>query len=167
MTKATYLLDLRDLVDNSVELAPQQLISAAIFGVNKELLQTYNPEKEYKKGDRIPYITEHGDLIVIICIVDTTGTFNALHWEEYNVMNELTGLYNDYAVLSWNMPSLRRNKMWFEIKEESMEVAEGLGLSIGGDDGEGLLVYENFIISDRRPTLNRSTIWGEITDLSD
>ena len=163
MVKSTYLLDLRDMVRETEELTPTEMISAAVFGYIKEVLQPYREEKQYKRGDRIPYITDQGELIVIICIVDTTGPFNALHWEEYSIFDELEGLYRDYAVLSWDMPSLRRNKMWFEIKEESLKTAEEIGL----DKGPGIIIYENFVIADRMPTLNASTLWGNVTDISD
>jgi hypothetical protein len=58
------------------------------------------------------------------------------------------------------MPSLRRNKVWLAIKTESIQVAK----EVFGER-DGIIIYNNFIIQARQPTMNLSTIWGQITQL--
>ena len=65
-----------------------------------------------------------------------------------------------YIILSWNKPNLRRNKVWLEIMDESLEDAS----KVFGEDA-GLLIYNNLVISERQPTMNTSTVWGRIDEV--
>ncbi len=160
MVKSTLLLDLYDKYKEKT-FTPSELTVAALFG-DTRLFQTYDPEKQYKKGDRLPYISDDGELLIIIALKDTTGRFNPLMWEIYDVLSELQGLYQDQVVLSWDVPSLRRNKVWLKIKDESLVEAKKNNI----DDSLNVMVYKNFVISDRTPTLfNDSTMWGKVEEL--
>jgi hypothetical protein len=155
------LLDLKTDLANRKEFGYDLLASAAIMGTVSGVLGAYDTTKTYNAGDKIPYITNSGELIIIVCISNNvTGEFNPLHWEEWNIMDELQGLYDDYVIASWNMPSLRRNKVWLAIKTESIQVAK----EVFGER-DGIIIYNNFIIQARQPTMNLSTIWGQITQL--
>lgn len=164
MITSTLLLDLKTELRNRKEFGYELLASTAIMGTVSGVLGSYDEDKTYNIGDKIPYITSSGELIIIVCLHnDVTGPFNPIHWEEWNVMDELQGLYDDYIIASWNMPSLRRNKIWLAIKGESIAVAQDLL----GPDNDGIMVYNNFIIQTRQPTMNLSTIWGRITAVLD
>jgi hypothetical protein len=157
------LLDLKTDLANRKEFGYDLLASAAIMGTVSGVLGAYDTTKTYNAGDKIPYVTNSGELIIIVCINNAvTGDFNPANWEEWNIMDELQGLYDDYIVASWNVPSLRRNKVWLAIKDESISVARE---AFGGTDG--IIVYNNFIIQLRQPTMNVNTIWGKITSVLD
>ena len=161
MVTTKLLLDLKTDLANRKEFGYDLLASTAIMGTVSGVMGAYDKTKVYKIGDKIPYVTDSGELIIIVCIHNNvTGKFAPIHWEEWNIMDELQGLYDDYIVASWNIPSLRRNKVWLAIKEESIETARE---AFAGSDG--LIVYNNFIIQARQPTMNLSTIWGRITEI--
>ena len=154
------LIDLKKDLSNRKEFGYDLLASTAIMGTVSGILDVYDENRTYNSGDKIPYITDSGELIIIVCIHnDVTGPFDPLHWEQWNVMDELQGLYDDYVIASWNMPSLRRNKVWLAIKTESIQAAKEL---FGEHDG--ILIYNNFIIQLKQPTMSLSTIWGKITE---
>jgi len=153
------LLDLKTSLKNKKEFGYELLASAAIMGTVSGILNAYDENRVYQIGDKIPFVTNSGELIIIICLdPDVTGEFNPIHWEQWNMMDELQGLYDDYIIASWNMPSLRRNKVWLAIKNESIQAAK----EVFGDK-DGIIVYNNFIIQASQPTMNLSTIWGKIT----
>ena len=160
MVTSTLLVDLYDKYKDKT-FTPVELTVAALFG-DTRLFQTYDPEHEYKRGDRLPYITEDGEFVIIIALKDTTGKFNPLLWEIYDVLSELQGLYHDQIVLSWDEPSLRRNKVWLKIKDESLQKARENNI----DDSLNIMVYKNFVISERTPTIfDTSTMWGKAEEL--
>lgn len=161
MITSSFILDLASELKNSNGYTSQQVISAAVLGSLVGQIKPYQSETVYHKGDKIPLVTDDGELLIAICIVDgATGSFNSTQWEEWNILNEVQGLYDDYIVLSWNKPNLRRNKVWLEIMDESLEDAT----AVFGDD-LGLLVYNNLIISERQPTMTDSTVWGRIDEV--
>ena len=157
------LVDLKTDLANRKEFGYDLLASTAIMGNVSGILNTYDKTKVYNTGDKLPFVTNDGELIIIICLHDNvTGEFEAVHWERWNIMDELQGLYDDYIIASWNMPSLRRNKVWLAIKEESIQVAkEAFG------EHDGIIIYNNFIVQLNQPTMNLSTIWGQITAVLD
>jgi hypothetical protein len=161
-TTATLMVDLYKKLNTSASIDIEEIIVPALIGSYKQLLGTYNTDTYYKRGDKISYVTETGELIIAIAVRDTRGKFNPLHWEEWNVVNELDRLYSDYIVLSWNEPQLRLNKAWIEIKDESLNLATEK--QYGNTDG--VLIYENLIISERQPTMRDTTVWGHLTSLS-
>ena len=162
-TTTKLLLDLKTDLANRTEFGYDLLASAAIMGNVSGVLGTYDKSKTYNAGDKIPFVTNSGELIIIVCINNNvTGDFNPANWEEWNIMDELQGLYDDYIIASWNMPSLRRNKVWLAIKEESIQAAKEV---FGNRDG--IIVYNNFIIQLRQPTMTTNTIWGQITAVLD
>lgn len=161
MITSSFILDLATELKNSNGYTSQQVISAAVLGSLVGQITPYNNSKVYNKGDKIPLVTDDGELLIAICIGENvTGEFNPNYWEEWNIINEVQGLYNDYIILSWNKPNLRRNKVWLEIMDESLEDAS----AVFGDD-LGLLVYNNLIISERQPTMTNSTVWGRIDEV--
>jgi hypothetical protein len=159
------LINLAERYTEDGTITPNELCAVALFGANKSYFNMYNPDKQYKRGDKIPYITENGELIMIVALDDTTGAFDPMVWEEWSVMSELEGILYDHIVLSWDQPSLRRNKVWLQIKDESikdMPAAEELQ-----ETNTGVIIYRNFVIAERQPTMSRSTIWGEVTEEAD
>lgn len=163
MVTSEFLLDLADVIGKDQIIDSSKLASATVFGSSQGHNQQYNPDKQYKKGDIIPYITANGELIMITAIEDTTGPFNPMKWEEWNVIDEIQGMYNDLIVMSWEQPSLRRNKVWIEIKNESL--ADAKAADIGNNTG--VLIFKNFIVSHTRPTMaSQDVIWGQITENS-
>ena len=159
MVTTSLMVDLKTDLANRKEFGYELLASTAIMGTVSGVMGSFDKTKAYTFGDKIPYVTESGELIIIVCISQRAqGEFDPADWEEWNVMDELQGLYDDYIVASWNLPSLRRNKVWLAIKEESISVAqEAFG------DSDGIIIYNNFIIQARQPTMNTNTIWGHIT----
>jgi hypothetical protein len=162
-TTATLLIDLEARFHEQPSISPAELCAVALFGANKEYFQLYNPDKQYKRGDKIPYITENGELIMIIALEDVTGPFNPMLWEEWSVMSELEGILYDHIVLSWEQPSLRRNKVWIQIKDEEINDIPSRAVATS----TGVLLYRNFVIGERRPTMTSGTIWGQVTDVTD
>jgi hypothetical protein len=162
-TTSTFLTDLAVRYKEQPNIRPSDFCAVALFGANKKYFQMYDPSKKYKRGDKIPYITENGELIMIVALEDVTGPFNPMLWEEWSVMSELEGILYDHIVLSWDQPSLRRNKVWIQIKDEEINdiPSRALGTSTG------VLVYRNFVIGERRPTMTAGTIWGQVTDVAD
>lgn len=161
MIKVELIMNLSEDLKKNNGFNSNQLISAAILGSSVGNFRPYEPNHVYMKGDKVPYITEEGELLIIVAIEDNiSGSFNPNFWEEWNVISECDGLYNDYVVLSWNKPHLRRNKIWLEIKNESLHDAR----DVLGDD-IGVLVYNNLVISERKPTMTADTIWGMVTEI--
>ena len=161
MITTQLILDLANELKTSNGFTSQQVLSAAVLGSLVGQIKPYKSSMVYKKGDKIPLVTDDGELLIAICIGDNvTGSFNPNYWEEWNLLNETQGLYNDYIILSWNKPNLRRNKVWLEIMDESLEDAS----KIFGEDA-GLLIYNNLVISERQPTMNTSTVWGRIDEV--
>jgi hypothetical protein len=107
------------------------------------------------------YITDEGEILIIACLFDgTTGEFDGRCWEEWNIFDELKGLYDDYVVVSMERPALRRNKLWLQITDKNaQEIVAALGLD------NRLVIVNNFIVSERRPVMNAQTIWGQITEV--
>ena len=160
MNEAIMLVDLKEKVDNCEYFNYDKVASAALLSASAGMLQKYDTEKTYNKGDKIVYITDDGELLILVCMqYNVTGRFTPAFWEIWNIMDELEGLYDDYVVSSWERPYLRRNKVWLEIKDESIEDAEAVGW-----ENELMVAHNNLVISERQPLLNRQTIWGMITE---
>ena len=154
MITTQLILDLANELKNSNGFTSQQVLSAAVLGSLVGQIKPYKSSTVYKKGDKIPLVTDDGELLIAICIGDNvTGSFNPNYWEEWNLLNETQGLYNDDI-------NLRRNKVWLEIMDESLEDAS----KVFGEDA-GLLIYNNLVISERQPTMNTSTVWGRIDEV--
>lgn len=162
MTSVTKLVDLKQEFKSANRYSYSQIAATALMSTYNGLIEKYDPNKVYNTGDKVGYLTDAGEFLVIVCLEDnTTGTFNNTKWDEWNVMDELQGLYNDYVIASWNKPILRRNKVWIEVKEESIEVLQG---ALGNN--QALLIYNNFIISETMPSqMNTSIVWGRITSV--
>ena len=160
MTKSVFLLDLKESLRAKDHFSADEIVSTALIGSVSGLMDFYNEEKTYNVGDKVPIVTDSGELIILACTgTDVTGEFDATKWEEWNIMDELQGLYDDYFLVSFSPPHLRRNKVWFKINEESLTVAEDIfGPSLG------VIIYENFIISERQPIMNKDIVWGKITE---
>ena len=162
MIKADLILDLPEVINNQKSFNPKQIISAAVLGSTVGQIKQYNPITIYMKGDKVPVLTEDGELIIAVCNTDnTSGSFNPLYWEEWDIFTETQGLYDDYIILSWNRPSLRRNKVWIQVKSESLgDISEVIGQDMG------VIVYNNLIISERQPVMNSEIVWGMITEVN-
>lgn len=156
---STLLIDLFDEVNKATTVTVDQMIAPALIGSSKGILNFYDEKKTYKKGDKVAYLADDGEFIVIVATKETTGTFDPRVWEEWNVIDELKRLHDDYAVLSYNEPKLRLNKVWLEIKEESIDLATAHSLG----NTTTVLIYKNLIISERMPMMDAETVWGKIT----
>ena len=160
MVTSTKLLDLANVIKNSPSLSTDQVASSALFGSSSGVMETYSESSSYERGTKVPYLTDTGEVLILVAIKDVEpGQFNPRDWEEWNILDEVQGLYDDLIALSWNEPSLRRNKVWLEIKNESLQEARDLNLG----NNSGLLIYKNFIVSKRKPTMTKDVIWGMIT----
>lgn len=160
MVQSTFLLDLKADLRVKKQLSFDHIASTALMGSVSGLLNAFDETKTYNRGDKVPYVTNNGELVILVCVMnDVTGPINPLYWEEWNIMDELEGLYHDYVVASWNKPSLRRNKVWLAIKTESIQVAKDV---LG--EYAGLLIYDSLIISNRKPIMTKNVIWGQITE---
>jgi hypothetical protein len=161
MVTATLLVDLKDQITKTSQYRYNQIASTALMGSASALRGKYDETKTYNLGDKCIYITDSGEILIIVCQHNgVTGPFDPMDWEEWNIMDELQGLYEDHIVLSWNRPSLRRNRVWLKIREDSI-------VRVQDEFGEhfGLLLYNNLIVSKRRPVMNLNTVWGQITDV--
>lgn len=163
MVTAELLFDLHDKFINKKSFDANRLVTTALFGSNTDLMKVYDPTKKYVKGDKCVYVLDSGEMVIIVATQETTGEFDARVWEEWNVTSELQNFYDDYDVLSWNEPSLRLNKVWIKIKNESLQTAQDLNVG----NTTGVLIYRNLIISENRPTMNSETIWGQITSATE
>lgn len=162
-TTSTFLIDLAARYAEEPSIDPNELAVVTLFGADKKYFQLYDPDKQYHRGDKIPYITPSGELIIIIALDDVTGPFNPMLWEEWSIMNEIDGILYDHIVLSWEQPSLRRNKVWLQIKDESIDDIPNRAVHTS----TGVVIYRNFVIGERRPTMYSGTIWGQVTDAAD
>lgn len=140
----------------------EQLVNSAIFGSSSGLMATFSENKVYKRGDKVPFLTGNGEILILVCNKDTVfGQFKAADWDEWNIVDEIESICSDLAILSWNEPSNRRNKIWIEIKNESLENARDLNLG----NNTGILIYRNLIVSGDKPaTMNEDVIWGKIIE---
>ena len=147
----------------STRLGKDQLINSALMGDGRYILNQYDPTKTYHLGDKIPYLTDTGELVILTAIEDNiTGPLDLRKWEEWDIISETIRLYQDFIQLSWHVPKSRLNRVWLSIKKESMADFEGIDIN-----QDGILVYSNFIISKQRPTMTKNIIWGKVTELVD
>ena len=161
MTTVTQLVDLKAQFKQAKRFSYSQIAATALMSSYNGLIESYDPSKVYNTGDKVGYTTDAGEFLVIVCLSDgVTGNFDNTKWDEWNVMDELQGLYNDYVIASWNEPILRRNKVWIQVKEESIEALRGV---LGNN--QALLIYNNFIISENMPSMNSNIVWGRITSV--
>lgn len=159
MVKYTMVLDLSN--QKTSKITKDKLISTAMMGDGKYILNTYDPTKTYRTGDKIPYITDTGELLVLVALEDNiTGPMDMRKWEEWDIISETIRIYQEMIQLSWQVPKHRLNRTWLAIKEESMMDFKDLNIN-----PEGILVYNNFIISKDRPTMTKNVIWGKVTEL--
>jgi hypothetical protein len=161
MITAQLLVDLSEEIKNEKVFNAKQIISAAVLGSTIGRIKCYNPSMVYMKNDKVPVLTDDGELIIAVCNTDyTSGAFNPLYWEEWDIFTETKGLYEDYIILSWNRPSLRRNKVWIQVKSESLgDISSVIGKDMG------VIVYNNLIISERQPVMTSEIVWGMITEI--
>lgn len=161
MVKYTLVMDLAKQF--STRLGKDQLINSALMGDGRYILNQYDPTKTYHLGDKIPYLTDTGELVILTAIEDNiTGPLDLRKWEEWDIISETIRLYQDFIQLSWHVPKSRLNRVWLSIKKESMADFEGIDIN-----QDGILVYSNFIISKERPTMTKNVIWGKVTELVD
>lgn len=161
MVKYTLVMDLAKQF--STRLGKDQLINSALMGDGRYILNQYDPTKTYRLGDKIPYLTDTGELVILTAIEDNiTGPLDLRKWEEWDIISETIRLYQDFIQLSWHVPKSRLNRVWLSIKKESMADFEGIDIN-----QDGILVYSNFIISKERPTMTKNVIWGKVTELVD
>lgn len=161
MVKYTLVMDLAKQF--STRLGKDQLINSALMGDGRYILNQYDPTKTYRLGDKIPYLTDTGELVILTAIEDNiTGPLDLRKWEEWDIISETIHLYQDFIQLSWHVPKSRLNRVWLSIKKESMADFEGIDIN-----QDGILVYSNFIISKHRPTMTKNVIWGKVTELVD
>lgn len=161
MVKYTLVMDLAKQF--STRLGKDQLINSALMGDGRYILNQYDPTKTYRLGDKIPYLTDTGELVILTAIEDNiTGPLDLRKWEEWDIISETIRLYQDFIQLSWHVPKSRLNRVWLSIKKESMADFEGIDIN-----QDGILVYSNFIISKHRPTMTKNVIWGKVTELVD
>lgn len=159
MVKYTLVMDLAKQFN--ARLGKDQLINSALMGDGRYILNQYDPFKVYHLGDKIPYLTDTGELIILTALEDNiTGPLDLRKWEEWDIISESIRLYQDFIQLSWHVPKSRLNRVWLSIKKESMADFEGIDIN-----QEGILVYSNFIISKDRPTMTKNVIWGKVTEL--
>lgn len=161
MVKYTLVMDLAKQF--STRLGKDQLINSALMGDGRYILNQYDPTKTYHLGDKIPYLTDTGELVILTALEDNiTGPLDLRKWEEWDIISETIRLYQDFIQLSWHVPKSRLNRVWLSIKKESMADFEGIDIN-----RDGILVYSNFIISKERPTMTKNVIWGKVTELVD
>lgn len=161
MVKYTLVMDLAKQF--STRLGKDQLINSALMGDGRYILNQYDPSKVYHLGDKIPYLTDTGELVILTALEDNiTGPLDLRKWEEWDIISETIRLYQDFIQLSWHVPKSRLNRVWLSIKKESMADFEGIDIN-----RDGILVYSNFIISKERPTMTKNVIWGKVTELVD
>ena len=161
MVKYTLVMDLAKQF--STRLGKDQLINSALMGDGRYILNQYDPSKVYHLGDKIPYLTDTGELVILTALEDNiTGPLDLRKWEEWDIISETIRLYQDFVQLSWHVPKSRLNRVWLSIKKESMADFEGIDIN-----RDGILVYSNFIISKERPTMTKNVIWGKVTELVD
>lgn len=161
MVISTKVVDLIEEIGNSDSFSTEQIVNACIFGSYSGLMQAFTRDKVYQKDDKVAFLTDNGEIIILVANQDNvSGDFNAVQWDEWNIVDEISGMYRDYVLMSWNQPTLRRNKVWLQIKNESLQDAREAGI----DDIDGLLIYKNLTISSRRPaTMTNDIVWGQIT----
>lgn len=161
MVKYTLVMDLAKQF--STRLGKDQLINSALMGDGRYILNQYDPSKVYHLDDKIPYLTDTGELVILTALEDNiTGPLDLRKWEEWDIISETIRLYQDFIQLSWHVPKSRLNRVWLSIKKESMADFEGIDIN-----RDGILVYSNFIISKERPTMTKNVIWGKVTELVD
>lgn len=158
MVTSTFLYDIKNEIKGNISV--DNIVTTIIVGGNdSSILSWYDSTMGYKRGDVIPYITEDGKLIMLVCKEDgVTGEFDINKWEEYNLVNELKLMNDEYIELSPIYPTNTRvNKVWLQVKSESVGDIEGIGT--------GILIYNNFIVSERKPNnLIEGVIWGKVTE---
>lgn len=159
MVKYTLVMDLAKQF--STRLSKDRLINTVLMGDGRYFLNQYDPSKVYHIGDKIPYLTDTGELVILTALEDNiTGPLDLRKWEEWDIVSETIRLYQDFIQLSWHVPKSRLNRVWLSIKKESMQDYEDLDINV-----DGILVYSNFIISKDRPTMTKNVIWGRVTEL--
>ena len=162
MVKSTFLIDLKKKLSEKTHYTYDQIASSALLGSKGNIKGGYDENTVYKLGDKITYITNTGELLVLVCCRnDVTGEFDQTKWEEWNIMEEIQGLLDDHTIASWNKPSLRRNKVWLAIKTTSIQTYKD---TYGENVMPGLLIYDGLIISKRKPLMNTNIVWGNITE---
>ena len=162
MIKATKVLALKSYMNSKSSFTYSDIASTALLGTAFGKLKRYDSDKVYNRGDKCVYFSSEGEMLIIACIEDeVTGEFNPDKWEEFNVLDEMDYLYQDMILMSWSKPHLRRNKVWIQVKNDSIQkVKDEVG------DIDGLLIFNNLIISARQPKMNPSIVWGQITSVS-
>jgi hypothetical protein len=160
MNKAILLVDLKAQEQSKKYFSFEKLASSALTSCLEGTPCAYDPEKVYNVNDKCVVVTDDGELVIAVCLIDnTTGEFDASHWEEWNIDDELKGLYDDYVIVSLERPNLRRNKLWLQLTSKNAQnVIEDLGLN-----STAVMIINNFIISRNQPAMNAKTIWGKIT----
>jgi hypothetical protein len=161
MNKAIFLVDLKEEAQGKKYFSFNKLASTALTSTLEGRPCAFDETKTYNIGDKCVVVTDDGEIIIVACVHDNvSGPFNRFDWEEWNIADELQGLYDDYAIVSMNRPSLRRNKLWFQLTaKNAQDVIEDLGLN-----DTAVMIVNNFIISRKQPAMNSRTIWGAITE---
>lgn len=162
MVSAIHIVNQVDDIGLSDSFNTEQLVNTALFGSYSGLMATFDKTKKYHRGDKVPFLTENGEVLILVCNKnDVTGSFKATDWDEWNIVDELNGIYNDLFVMSWNEPVIRRNKVWIQVKDESLAAVSGLNMG----NERGLLIYRNLTVSTERPsTFTEDIVWGQIMD---
>ena len=77
MITTQLILDLANELKTSNGFTSQQVLSAAVLGSLVGQIKPYKSSTVYKKGDKMPLVTDDGELLIAICIGDNvTGSFN-------------------------------------------------------------------------------------------
>ena len=162
MVNAIHIVNQVEDIGKSDSFNTEQLVNSAIFGSYSGLMATFDSSKTYNRGDKVPFLTDNGEVLILVCNKnDVTGAFKATDWDEWNIVDELNGVYNELFIMSWNEPTVRRNKIWIEVKNESLEAVRGLNMG----NETGLLIYRNLTVSTERPsTFTEDIIWGQIRE---
>ena len=162
MVKATFLIDLKEKLTGNTHYTYDQIASSALLGSTANIKGGYDETVTYNLGDKVTYMTNTGELLILVCCANgVTGSFDSTKWEEWNIMEEIQGVLDDHTIASWNKPLYRRNKVWLAIKTTSIQAYK----NIYGDSAmPGLIIYDGLIISKRKPLMNQSVLWGEITE---
>ena len=159
MVSAIKVIDQLNDIKRSDSFHTEQITNSAIFGSSSGLMATFNENKTYVRGNKVPFLTSNGEVLILVCNKDSvSGPFNATDWDEWNIIDEVEAVYSELVILSWNEPSIRRNRIWLQVKNESLQDARDINIG----NNTGLLIYKNFIVSANKPTMTEDIIWGKI-----
>lgn len=163
MVTLTEIINQVEDIGKTESFNTEQLVNSAIFGSSSGLMATFDENTVYKRGDKVPFLTGNGEVLILVCNKESVfGSFKAADWDEWNIVDEMEGICTDFAILSWNEPTNRRNKIWIQVKNESLEDARDINFG----NNTGLMIYRNLVVGRNKPaTMSEDIIWGKIIEV--